>query len=425
MNVLNIEQFYQFRFNPENKILDNHIINGILENFYGSESIKNKKIYPKKVIQTTILNVEKKQIIKDKIINKVNLILNKLSNLNINNLIIEFINNIKLLTQEDFNEFIIAVYYKILNEINFIKNYITFFKLISSIYIKVNNFNISYLYKLIENGFKLNYLENIDFEIINNLDTDEKRLNNLKIIKELININLLNSSITDEIDEIMINQEKHYSDIYYWFINNKLSDIQIEKINEIIQNSNCNNREKILLNTLINNNFNDTKKNKLIYKSEIKKITDKEEIIDKEEIKEIIEIEIKKDKTLTFNIELENLIDEYLELQIIEEIEYFLKENCDDANKKNNFCNIIINKYFILENEDDIKKILQLFKLLIKRQSLFKSNLSRGLLILNKSLSNNEIINNKLKKFLLFLKNIGITKGLEYLMSKFNIDLSF
>jgi hypothetical protein len=63
--------------------------------------------------------------------------------------------------------------------------------------------------------------------------------------------------------------------------------------------------------------------------------------------------------------------------------------------------------------------------LLIKRQSLFKSNLSRGLLILNKSLSNNEIINNKLKKFLLFLKNIGITKGLEYLMSKFNIDLSF
>jgi hypothetical protein len=417
MNVLNIEQFYQFRFNPENKILDNHIINGILDNFYGSESIKNKKTYLKKPTPT-ILNVEKKQIIKDKIINKVNLILNKLTENNINNLIIEFINNIKLLTQEDFNEFIIAVYYKILNEINFIKIYMIFFKLISSIYIKVNNFNISYLYKLIENGFKENYMENIDFEIINKLDTDEKRLNNLKIIKELININLLNLSIIDEIDDIMINQEKHYSDIYYWFINTKLSEIQIDKINQIIQNSDCNNREKILLTSLVNNNFNDTKKNKLIYKSNIKEEENEEKI--KEE-----KIEIKKDKILTFNIELDNLIDEYLELQIIEEIEYFIKENCEDANKKNNFCYIVINKYFMSDNEDELKKILSLFKSLIKRQSLFKSNLSRGLLILNKLLPNNDITNNKLKKFLLFLKNAGITKGLEFLMTKFKIDINF
>ena len=61
-------------------------------------------------------------------------------------------------------------------------------------------------------------------------------------------------------------------------------------------------------------------------------------------------------------------------------------------------------------------------KKMIKSKILFKSNLSRGLLNLYNSKSTYD--QDKFKKILLFLKNLGITNGLETLMSKYKIEFT-
>ena len=66
-----------------------------------------------------------------------------------------------------------------------------------------------------------------------------------------------------------------------------------------------------------------------------------------------------------------------------------------------------------------------MFKSLIKNQHLFKSNLSRGLSTLYNKWTPIEQNNykTKLKLLLLFLRNMGITKGIEPIMNKYDIDI--
>ena len=69
--------------------------------------------------------------------------------------------------------------------------------------------------------------------------------------------------------------------------------------------------------------------------------------------------------------------------------------------------------------------ILDLIKQIIKNQYLFKSNVSRGLILFNnnwKTQYNNYVNSiNKMKKLLLLLKNAGITKGIEFLLNQYKI----
>ena len=138
MNNYDIDTFFQYRHLEECKNLDENIINSILNLFNSNYDIKhkkNKKVFIKKS-ENSILKNSKLQSMKDKISNKVNLILNKLSDTNIDNLVIEFIQNIKLNNIDDYNEFLQSIYNKIILEVNFIKNYLSFFKIITYIYEK-------------------------------------------------------------------------------------------------------------------------------------------------------------------------------------------------------------------------------------------------------------------------------------------------
>lgn len=334
------------------------------------------------------------QELKEKSVNRINLILNKLSENNLNNLVIEFIKNIRIQTQQDFNEFINTVYNKIINEFKFVLRYLDFFKLISSIYITVFEFDINYLYDIIETKFNNSYINNI------NDDDEEKRLNNLYLILKLIDYNLLDNKIISHIDEILINQTYCIPDIYYWFKDKKLTNQQENIIKNLIK-SKINTREKLLLENLV------TVGNKW----EINKLVFQEPVIEKPVIKKN-----------TFNIEINNLLEEYYEINNIQEIEYFINNNCTEATMKNKFCEVVLVNYF---NSDQDKKISNMFRLLIKSQNLFKSNLSRGLVTIYNKWTQQEHLNykTKLKSLLLFLRNMGITKGLESIMDKNKIDI--
>jgi hypothetical protein len=70
--------------------------------------------------------------------------------------------------------------------------------------------------------------------------------------------------------------------------------------------------------------------------------------------------------------------------------------------------------------------MLEFIKTLVKKQILFKSNLSRGLLLLNNNWKELVVdFNNpdkKMKELLISLKNLGITKNLENLLQFHKIE---
>jgi hypothetical protein len=262
---LNIKKFWQIKNTPNVSYLDNYIINEILCSFENNEIKKIKKSYKKN--NNNINKNNKIKINKDKISNKIKLILNKLSHNNIHNLVLEFIQNIKINTQDDINEFISTIYIKMLSEISFVKVYLDFFKNIICTYNKFFNFN--YFYNLIETKFMNDYdnlLINDKNYIIIETMSDDFRINNLILIKEMVNSSYFNNNILELINFKILNQSMYLSDIYFWF---KDTEIDLENVNLIkkILNSNDNIeiRDKILLQNLIPNE-DEPKKNKIIFK---------------------------------------------------------------------------------------------------------------------------------------------------------------
>ena len=441
-NKLDTELLFNLKYSEECLYLDSDIIEFISDSFTNNNS-KNKKfkILPKKAV-AIIKNPKLKQI-KDKISNKVNLILNKISENNIDNLVFEFIENIKITNIDKYNDFIKSFYFKLLSEINFFKFYIKFFSIISSVYEQVNNYNIEYFYNLIENKFNYDYYDiiNEDSEYFKDMNS-EKRINNLYLIKELIKINYFKLSFYDFINNKIVSQTKYISDIYHWFKNTDLNLDQIKDI-KMILNNDIQLRDKVLLENLLNNSDNlevNQENNKIIFKNKIifNKINEEQPLNNENNIRNNIKInenniknnennikinenniKINENNIKNNNIELENNLDEYLFINNSESIEEYININCKDANTKNKFCEFIINKYFNLVPLES-NKILLLMKILIKNKILFKSNLSRGLLNLY-NINKNKMNSDKLKNLLLFLKNLGITNGLEYLMKLYNI----
>ena len=397
---MDIEQFLNYKNNPENKIMN-------MDNIFNyDKNIKyNKKRnrYNKRKMNNLLKNNNLQQQ-KKKIENKINLILNKLSLKNRDNIIIEFIKNIELTNSKDYNIFLKTLYIKILNEIQFIDIYILFYEIISNIYEKKFNYNSEYFINIIEEKINNDYLNiSLNQEWLNKYTNENYRKNNLEIIKKLIKNKLLNNKMEILVNSIILNQNKYLSDIYYWFINLNISDNNKLKIKSILKN-NISFREKTLINNLFENN-----------KNIIKPIIQKN-YLQKNIIKPIIKPIIQEDNNNRFIIECENIYEEYNYLGLIDEIICFINDNCKTANVKNLFCKIGIE--FYLKNNDN--KIITLFDKLIDKKYLYKSNLSRGLSYLIKN--NYKYNDKKMIFFLTFLKNKGITKNIEFLIKKHNID---
>jgi len=310
---MNIELLLSFQNNSELQNLDNTLL---------FTNNKNNLIKIKKIKhQMTILN-------------KMNLILNKLSENNINNLVSEFIDTINYITLDEYNAFLKNVYLKILSEINFITIYLNFLELVNYLYYKIFNYNLEYFIHIIKSKFDYDYLD-ITYEDI----IEDNRINNIILIKNLYNFNMITEEAYLLCENLLFTQMKYPSDIYYW--KPDINDLTIVKINNILNNELCV-RDKILIESLLTN---DT------------------------------------DKSI-FYLELKYIINEYINSNNKQNIINFINTNCNDSITKNNFC---IYTCKILNDEDEkINKIL----------SIFKKNISKyDILNITKTIKNSNIIN--------------------------------
>jgi hypothetical protein len=407
---MDIESFVSLKTLPELETLSNEIINIITILSNGKKIIKNNNK------GNQLLKNPKIQLLKDKIENKVNLILNKLSELNINNLLVEFVETIGKIKEEEFNDIQKAFYQKMQSDISFIKIYIDFYKLISHVYILQFNYSNKFMINIIESKFLYDYYDIeytetynflMEYEDANNfIISENKRINHLIIIKNMIYSNILNNNLENIITEKLLEQKKYYADIYYWLQNKKLDDTIKLTIKNIIMNNTLPLREKVLLDNLILDNKNTE------VKGDVKSLS----------TPQIKEQNINSD---TLAIESENVIEEYLFMESIDEVKIFIDSRCKDAISKNKFSQYLFNKYFE-SNIESTFKMLEFIKTLVKKQILFKSNLSRGLLLLNNNWKELVVdFNNpdkKMKELLISLKNLGITKNLENLLQFHKIE---
>jgi hypothetical protein len=387
---INITNFLLLKNLSSNKDLEINTINFILSCFDNNDNKKTKKTSYKKNLN--IQKNSKVKIIKDKISNKVKLILNKLSINNINNLVIEFIQNIKISSLEEYNEFLKTIYLKIISEFSFVKIYLEFLLYISSAYTKLLNYNISYFIDLIEIKFYSDYFnKEVNENIIES--NDDNRINNLKLIREMISLEYLNNNIEQEINNKILLQTNYLSDIYYWFKNINIDNNIVASIKYILNNyQNIDIRDKILLQNIIGPydiehelEQEQTKKNKIIFK---------------------------KKNILSFDDNIIELLHNYLVNDNYIIIKAFIECNCKEMSEKNHFSDIMINMYIT----NSYKGILDLIEELINNQVLYKSNISKSIINLH---NNDPDIFNKNEQDLIYkLKILGITKNLDFLFEK-------
>ena len=306
---------------------------------------------------------------------------------------------------------------KIISEISFIKIYLQFLKVLGFIYWKVQSYDLSHFISIVESKFRLDYTEydilpDSKFEFLREFDGETKRINNLILIKNLIEQKFINETLNDKLDHLIISQTVFLPDIYYWFNsrNKEITNDEKNKISELLKTPNLNSREIVLLESLIN------KTNKL------KQISITTSTV-KQPLKAIESTEIKTD---TLKLELDNIIEEYILIRSLDDIKYFIENRCSDAISKNKFCESILDKYF-KSNKEISNELIELLKKLIKTQILFKSNLSRGLLLINNNWKDRTPDYNKpvekMKGILNVLKSIGITKNIEFLFDQYKISL--
>jgi hypothetical protein len=443
MEVLDLNLLLTFKNNEAASELDTATLN-LLNELFGFDRNRRKKVNKNGV---NILKNHKIQSKKDTIVNRVNLILNKLSESNLILLVIEFIENINQVTEEEYNEIQKTVYLKVLSEINFVKIYLQFIQTIGYLYNKVMNYDLSYLYSIIEAKFKLDYgIVNLDYynesySFLNIIEGEMKRINNMILIKNLVDNKFMSDQLLSDCDKVIINQTKFLPDIYYWFNfrNRDLNKDEIDIINNHL-NNNIPVRDKVLLENLVNK-LNKTTTNKPSFVSTVivsklanpVESTNKVSMSDKKVnstsmqtfnvFKKPVEIQ-HINKVDTIKLECDNIIEEYMLIKSIDDMKYFIEQRCTDALTKNKFCEQLIDKYFSMnKNYNDI---IELIKILIKSQALFKSNLSRGLLLVHNNWKDRSIDyikpNERMKLILNTLKSIGITKGIETLIDNYNID---
>ncbi len=425
-----INSFLSFKSSTEVQELDETILEALVSVFGVIDKNKKNKKFAKKS-NTNILKNHKMQNKKDNIINRVNLILNKLSESNIDNLVIEFLENINQVDLENFEEIQKAFYLKIMSEINFIKIYLQFLKILGYVYWKVQSFDLSFFISVVEAKFKLDYTDfDVDpeskFDFIRELDGETKRINNLILIKNLIEQKFTNESLYNFSDETIIDQTVFLPDIYYWFNsrNRELTQDDKNKIKTILEQPNLNSREIVLLETLIIKNKVAVIANLATSTTTQTTNTQQSSTVTKPQKLTSNSNEIKTD---TLKLECENIVEEYVLVKSIDDVKYFIENRCVDALSKNKFCEILLDRYFC-SNKENATELIDMVKQLIKSQTLFKSNLSRGLLLINNNWKERAIDFNKpsdkMKSLLITLRNIGITKGIEFLMDQYKVPLN-
>ena len=367
--------------------------------FFNQSNIKTVKVVKK---QVNILKNNRIQGKKDLNENKLIMIMNKISHNNIDSLIKEYLSTITINTLEEYNTIQHEIICKLIKDITFIDNYIPFIIKLFSIEkykLSVNpEYFINSLYNIIQSHYESKE------STITDPTNETERISCLTIIKKLISFNFFTTDLYLYISKLLL-QSPYKIDVYYWFLD--LPDMKtIYKSNILDCIVECNKkglkREELMLETLFENDK----------KTEPKKFS---EILTETKIQKPVV------NTNNFCTLIQNIIDEYLYLEYVDEVGNFITTDCKDLNEKNIFCQELIKNYF---NESSKQtSILNLFEFLIKKKYIFKSNLSKGLLLYLEI--NNINKNETMEVFLKFLKNNNITNNIEHVFKKYRIKINY
>ena len=378
---MNSADLYKLKNDIKCVILSENIISNILD-IFSKSNIKVIKCAKK---QVSAIKTNKVQAKKDLNENKIIMIMNKISENNINELVGEYLSNIFVDTEEKYNVIMTERFNKMVRDIKFIENYTKFAMKIFIIEKKRLNLYPEEFITLVK-------------DTINSNDEVERQAS-FAIIKMLVINSFFNKSIIDFISKKIIsnNNKSKYIDCYHWFngFDNLDSAIIGNYKNDILSIANkCNdenmNREKILVESLV-------------------EINNEDDIVEEDDFKEEID---------SFNTSVINILEEYQFLKSIEEVIEFVNTECKDINNKNIFCMEVINSF-----NNDLSEGLNLIDILIKKRVLFKSNISKGLVMfLNK---NENIINGNVVQILKYLKNNNITKNIEHIFKRYKVKINY
>lgn len=372
-------------------VLDDKIVKDI-KILFNLSTTKQKKVISKK--SNNLKNFKFRQD-KNKISNKMILILNKITETNVKNLLIEFICNIEIKSLDDYKIIQEDIFLKILKDISFIDNTINFIINIFKIVNNLHNYKPYHFFDIISNYIEDVYLKSKDneFDFFEKLYDENNRNSFIILLNKLIKINIINNEF--DFSNILLNQNDKIVDIYNWFTLNESTDNEKSKIREKLNTLLLSNRENILLTSLL-------EKNETITRNII---------IDNDE-----EILINND---TFTIEITNLFDEYVYLKDENEIIEYLKESSLNFDSKNLLCEKLLKYYF--SNFDSEIKWFKLINVIISKKLIFKSNLSKAL---KNQCHQNEHDKTKIKELLILFKQNNITKNIENIFKKYKIKIN-
>ncbi len=376
---MNSVDLYALRDHIDCSYLDEDIIQNIT-NIMSKSNIKPNKAVKK---QVNVMKTNKIQAKKDLNENKVIMIMNKISDNNINNLTVEYITNVLVDTEEKYNSIQDEIFNKIIKDIKFIDNYIKF------------ALNVFMIEKHRLNLAPERFIENI---IVSYNNANENvRIGAYMMIQKLVKCNFFNNNIIDYISNIVLNNtaSERFIDTYHWFNNLEQCtssfniDTYIEGINNmiILCGKNNMNREKILI----------------------------ESIIEKVPVRIVCNDEA---ETLNNDTNINGIIEEYLEDEEITTVSAYLDAECKEIDDKNNFARVVFINYIDTFNE----KLFEMLETLINEKVLFKSNLSKGLVLL---LQDSEIDRDAVINILKFLKNQNITKNIENIFRKYKVKIYY
>jgi len=375
---------YKLKNDTNCVFLSDNIVQDILNSFSKS-NIKPIKTVKK---QVNVMKSNKIQAKKDLNENKIIMIMNKLSNNNINELIIEYLTNILVDTEAKYDNIMNELFQKMLKDIKFIDNYVRF--VIKIFIIEKKRLNL----------IPETFIDLIKETIIKGGEIEKGSC--YEMIKCFCRYNFFNDTLKNYISNSVLKTTmvNNYIDVYNWFNGLDKSYIELYKneINNIILlcNENNMNREKILIESLI----------------DIKSI-------------KIVEEPILVDTTDTFKTLVSNILEEYVFLKSSEEIIEFINSDCNDIIHKNLFCKELI--IFFKQNEKELENCFILIDNLIKKKVLFKSNISKGFSLY---LQENDIKYNSpesvyVVSILKFLKNNNITKNIEHIFKKYKVKIFY
>ena len=326
---------------------------------------KNKKLKINDNKKSSSQVKEKIQISKDKIENKFSLLINKLDPSNVNKIIEEFISKFKDISDSEFIIFQKYVYTRILKDYKFQSIYLDFFFKIKEILSIIFNYNEEHFISLVEYKFKIDYsdITSCDDSNLNDFtselksyNSEDNRINNLELIIKFIEKGYFNKDILDEVADILL-KSKYIPDIYKFIKNDYIKKMyKFEKYYDLLKskvNDNMDNRYKVILNSILEN-FGIEYFQKLNERSD--SITSNDIDIDTNyeiDLKTVESFEKFKSK---IEIEIGNIIEEYLLIEDFEEINNYL----ENQNNVNNFMKELINFYF-KNNLNNYEKFKSLF----------------------------------------------------------------